>query len=107
MTGYALRARRTLAGRLWLVDSYGLTPYGVLAILIGCALAIVGVMFAAATYGGRSYGRATCARWGAQTGIQTKFVVLNWADSGTCLARTLNGRWVKNSQWVAFVQGSR
>ena len=96
-----------LAYKLGLVDSYGLTMGGFLGILAGGILLVLAVVFCAVTYGGRSYGRTTCANWSSQTGIQTKFVILNWADSGTCLARTPGGRWVLNSKWQAFVNAGR
>lgn len=78
--------------RDWAVAALALLGIGV----------FVGVVTACIIYGGRAYGRPQCARWGVQTGYPTKFVILGWADGGTCLARTKSGRWVLNTQVRAF-----
>lgn len=73
-------------------------------------IAVVIVMFgifSAVVYGGRANGRGTCSQWEQQMGVPTKFTVLNWADSGTCLAKTPEGIWVKNTNWQAFVGGGQ
>lgn len=51
----------------------------------------------------RAVGRTTCRNFAAQTGYPTKFVVLNWADTGTCLARTPDGHWTKNTNIIVNV----
>lgn len=48
----------------------------------------------------RAIGRSTCHNWGEQTGYRTKFTVLNWADTGTCLAQTSDGHWVPNTHII-------
>ena len=96
----------TIARKLHLVDGYGISTLGAaLSVVFGC-LALAGVLIIGITLGGRAYGRTTCANWGSASGITTKFQVLNWADSGTCLARTPSGQWVLNSKWEAFVTGT-
>lgn len=70
----------------------------------GCFL-LAAILVPTIVLSSRAVGRTTCRHWGTQTNIPTKFVLLNWADSGTCLARTPTGRWVPNSNWAAFVRG--
>ena len=89
----------TLRRRLHLVDDYGMTGYGFVATMVVVLAVIVAVTFCGFTYGGRAVGRTTCRNWGTQTGYETKFVVLNWSDSGTCLARS-HGRWVQNTNII-------
>lgn len=100
-------ALTTVGRKLGLTDSWGFTVFGMILTLgLGVAL-VVALAFAAALFPSRAVGRTTCRNFASQTGFKTKFVILNWADTGTCLAQAPNGRWVKNSQIVQFVQGSR
>lgn len=99
--------KRTLAERLWLADAYGLSFLGmILSIFAVLAVAVLAIGITG-TVAARAYGHTTCNNWGSETGIATKFVVLNWGDSGTCLAQTPDGRWVLNSKWTAFVKGDK
>lgn len=95
--------------RTWFWDSSldMLSCPGILAVLAGAIVLLFALVFVGVTYGGRAYGKPTCRHWGEQVGVQTKFVILNWADSGTCLARTPAGLWVPSSRWQAFVGGSK
>ena len=67
----------------------------IVAFILGIFLLIIGIS--------RPVGRSTCANWSRQTGVTTKFVLLNWADTGTCLARTPDGHWIQNTNWNAYV----
>lgn len=96
-----------IARKLRLVDSWGISLFGViLGFTAGLAI-VVALLFAAILFPSRAVGRITCRNFASQTGFKTKFVILNWADTGTCLAQAPNGRWVKNTQIVQFVQGSK
>ena len=96
-----------IAHKLRLTDDFGLTVGGfLLSAFGGIAVFVIAVTIAIAL-GSRAYGRTSCSNWASQTGIPTKFAVLNWADSGTCLARTPDGRWIANSNWQAFVGASK
>lgn len=87
-------------------DDFGLTGFGFIICAAVGTILFVAIVLSSVIYGGRAIGRPTCRRWSVQTGIPTKFVVLNAFDSGTCLARTPSGRWVRNGQWLAFVNGT-
>ena len=52
-------------------------------------------------------GRGICNRWEEQTGVETKFVRLNLFDTGTCLAKAPDGRWVKNTSVQVFIPGGK
>ena len=93
--------------RLRLTDSYGISGFGMLLSILGVLVVVLTIVFASVVYGGRAYGRTTCVNFATETGFQTKFVVLNWADAGTCLALAPNGRWIKNTQIVQFIQASK
>ncbi len=69
--------------------------------------AILLIVFGAIVLGGRSVGRTTCRHFSAQTGYPTKFAILNWADTGTCLARTPDGHWTKNTNIIVNVPPRR
>lgn len=72
-----------------------------LCVVVGIAGAIVFIgsgFVSIIVYASRAAGRTSCSHWGQQTGYPTKFRVLYWADTGTCLAQTPNGHWVKNTQ---------
>ncbi len=91
-----------LARRLHLVDSWGLTGWG-LALWFTLGLSVVlTVLFASIILGSRAIGRTTCRHWSEQTGYPSKFRILNFFDTGTCLARTPSGRWVLNSKVLTF-----
>ncbi len=66
-------------------------------VLFVCGVITIGVLSS------RSVGKITCRNWGKNTGYKTKFVIQNWADGGTCLTLTTNGRWVKNTQIIINV----
>ncbi len=69
-----------------------------------CGVSLFGCgVIAVVVYPSRSVGNTTCRHWGEQSGYETKFRILNWADTGTCLARTPNGRWVKNTNIIINV----
>jgi len=96
----------TVARKLRLTDRYG--NASILTFILGFAAfvaLIVAIVMVSVIVGGRVVGRTTCRNWGVQTGIPTKFAILNWNDPGTCLARTPDGRWVLNTNWQAFVNG--
>ncbi len=97
----------TVARKLRLTDGYGFTLLGVITTVLLSFVTLILAVGLAVTLGGRAYGRTTCANWSVETGIETKFAVLNWADSGTCLAKTPDGRWVLNSKWTAFVNAGK
>ena len=79
--------------------------FAFMAAILGIAAFIAGIL-AIVVLSMRAYGPGQCHRWGTQTGIATKFVTLGFMDTGTCLARTPSGRWVKNTQYVAYLAGS-
>ena len=89
------------AGCLWL-GSYAFNEWldngwafvGTMALGIAALTLIV---VASVPLVARAAGEASCSSWGAQTGYQTKFRVLWALDTGTCLARLPNGKWVANS----------
>lgn len=97
----------TLGRKLHLTDGWGFTVFGIVATALACAAVLLALIFAAVLFPSRAVGRITCRNFASQTGFKTKFVILNWADTGTCLAQAPNGRWVKNTQIVQFVQGSK
>lgn len=103
-----VKEKRPLLRRWHIVDGYGFMTGGALlaSLFLGLFVLPVGI-FCGVVYGGRAYGRDTCKTWSKQTGVPVKFVVLNWADSGTCLARTPDGHWIVNSQWQAFFGASK
>ena len=68
-------------------------------IVAGATLLVCGFI-ALIVYPSRAVGRTTCRNWASQTGYETKFTILNWADTGTCLARVPGGRWVQNSRVI-------
>lgn len=76
-------------------------------ILCGCAaLGVLGFGIGGlVTSGSRAVGRTTCRHWGERTNFKTQFVILNWNDTGTCLALAPNGQWVKNTKVAQFLQG--
>lgn len=78
----------------------------VLAVIFGSVVGVTAVVMAIAVVSMRSYGRGACATWGRQSGFPTKFVLIGWADSGTCLARAPNGQWVLNTKIVQFIQAA-
>lgn len=78
----------------------------VLYFLAICCL-LFAIIFPAVTFGGRAVGRTTCRNWGSQVGVPVEFRVLNWADTGTCFARTPGGRWIPNSNWFSYVRGGK
>jgi hypothetical protein len=96
-----------LAYRLRLRDSYGVTPLGVILIALSSIGALILILFLSILYGGRAAGRTICRHWSDQTGIPTKFEVLYWADTGTCLARTPDGRWVLNTKVQVYIPGGK
>lgn len=72
------------------------------ALLAGIA-ALVLLMVPTIVLPSRAVGSTTCRHWGEQTGYATKFQILNWADTGTCLARTSGDHWVKNTSVIINV----
>lgn len=97
----------TYARKFRLADNYGLTGLGIISVVASIFVVVVVSLVLALTLGGRAYGRTTCTNWSQETGVRTKFAVLNWLDSGQCLALTPSGTWVLNSRWQAFVEGSK
>lgn len=97
-----------LARRLRLTDAYGDLSFGgfVLSCCAGIAacFVLVGLVVILSM---RPYGRGVCHRFAEQTGFRTKFVVLGFMDTGTCLAQAPNGQWVSNSKIVQFVQATK
>lgn len=97
----------TVSRKLHLTDDLGVTIGGMLAIVFSALAVFVAIAMAAIIAGSRAIGRPTCRNFAAQTGFPTKFVVLNVFDTGTCLAQAPNGRWVKNTQIVQFIQAGK
>lgn len=71
------------------------------SIFAGIVLSVV-ILLVSIVFGSRAYGATECSNWGKQTGYNTKFEVLNFMDTGTCLALAPNGRWVLNTQVLSF-----
>lgn len=92
----------TLSRKLGLVDNYGLTGVGFLTALLAGITLLMAVLVTSIVLGSRAIGRTTCGHWASQTGFASKFVVLNFFDTGSCL-----GRWVKNTQIVQFIQAGK
>jgi hypothetical protein len=89
-------------------DQYGyLRIPWMIALLLTVAALFAGGIGVVIVTSSRAVGRTTCRNWSAQTGYETKFVLLNWADTGTCLALAPNGRWVKNTQVLSFANGRK
>lgn len=72
----------------------------ILVTILGAVAALVGVVVPTVTWSSRVVGRTSCRNWATQTGYQTKFAIINWADGGTCLALTSDGHWVPNTQII-------
>lgn len=51
----------------------------------------------------RTVGKTTCRNFSKESGYATRFVIMNWADTGTCLALAPNGRWVNKDSIVINV----
>jgi hypothetical protein len=51
----------------------------------------------------RYVGSTNCRNWSQQTGYPSKFRVLNWFDTGQCLARTPDGHWTLNTNIIVNV----
>lgn len=77
----------------------------VIASVVGGTVALAALLLVVLIVGMRSYGRGVCRQFATQTGFPTKFVVLGFMDSGTCLAKAPDGRWVLNTQIVQFTGG--
>lgn len=73
--------------------------FGIISAIAALVLTCMAIIIPIA----RHVGHSTCSNWSSQTSVPTKFVLLNWADTGTCLAKTPDGHWVKNSNWYAYV----
>lgn len=93
----------SLPRRLGLSDSYGLTAAGFILGILAAVIALVTIILFITLASSRAIGRTTCHNWSAQTGFKSKFVVLNFFSTGTCLAQAPNGQWVVNSQIVQFI----
>ncbi len=92
----------------WRRDEYGNATFAAFMLTLCSAIvAVCIIVFLAVVLVGRSVGRTTCENWSIETGIESKFVLLNWADTGTCLAKAPDGRWILNSNWQAFFQADR
>lgn len=84
-------------------DYYSNSDGWILVAILGALVAFMGLLAPTITWSGRAVGRTTCRHFAEQSGYQTKFTILNWADSGTCLALASNGRWVPNTQLIINV----
>jgi hypothetical protein len=86
-----------------------LSDWELLAALV-CAAAgfaiLFGILIPAITYGSRAYGRVECRNWSHQTGRPYKFVVYTSWDTGQCLTRGSDGRWISKDLLRQF-GGSR
>jgi hypothetical protein len=92
---------------LRLCDQWGISFFGMIcSVLLGCA-AIVLVSLLLTIAIGRNAGRTSCHNWSVETGIQTKFAVLYWADTGKCLAKAPDGRWVLNTRVQVYIPGAK
>lgn len=85
----------------------GLSGFGFGVVFLGTIFALIAVVCVAIIAGGRITGRTGCANWGMETGIPTKFVILNFGNTGTCFAHAPDGRWVPKDQWAVFVSGQK
>lgn len=85
-----------------LVDRDGATVFGFVLAIVGIAVAvfIAGAAILIPTM--RAYGRNQCSNWGNQSGYETKYIVPGFLDTGTCLAKTNNGSWVKNTAIITI-----
>ena len=92
------RRRRSILERLHITDSFGLTMGGLMLCILAAVAVFVAVLMFAIVESSRSVGRTTCRNFQTQTGYETKFVLLNFFDTGTCLAKAPDGRWVLNSK---------
>jgi len=74
---------------VWVIALIIAAVLGIAAIVLGLVLAI-------------SYpvGHGICNTWGRDTGYRTKYVRLYVFDTGTCLAQTSSGQWVKNTNII-------
>lgn len=88
--------------RGWL--DYDQPFWHVLVFLFGAIALLLVTIFAANIIGCRLNGPGACEQWGQQTGHRTKFRLIGFLDTGTCLAQLKNGRWVINSSVGAFNQ---
>lgn len=50
----------------------------------------------------RHYGRIHCRAFGENTGRAVKFVVQSRVDTGLCLTRTADGKWIPTSNLREF-----
>ncbi len=92
----------TIRRRFRLVDGFGLTGLGFVVTGVAGFLLFVTVVMVSVVGLSRHFGRIACGNWSSETGYPTKFVLLNTASTGTCLARTPSGRWVVNSKVIAI-----
>lgn len=98
--------KTSLPRRLHLTDYCGLTDLGlILSLLVGAAV-IVTVLVVSIVASERAVGRISCRNWAQAAGFPSKFVILNYFDSGSCLAQAPNGRWVSNTKVVQFIQAT-
>ena len=78
--------------------NYGLdNGWWFLAAAVAGVAALTLIVTSVVPLASRAAGESSCKSWGAQTGYPTKFRVLWALDTGTCLARLPNGKWVPNS----------
>lgn len=83
----------------WLFESF----LRLMLVVFGAAALFAAVSMGIAIASSRVVGRTTCHNFAVQTGYRTKFEVLNFFDTGTCLARTPDGHWTKNTNIIVNV----
>lgn len=72
----------------------GVILFAVATFVLGLLLLIVGLS--------RHYGRIGCGNFERQTGYQTRFVIYTTFDTGDCLVRQKDGKWIPKSQLRDF-----
>lgn len=92
-------------GGIWreVVNDIYSFPWGFFVASLGALTGLIALVLILVLAIGRPVGHRTCTAWGKQTGVPVKFVLLNDFDTGTCLAKTPDGKWVQNSNWYAYV----
>jgi hypothetical protein len=97
------KPKRKLSRRLGLVDEYGLSGFGLIVVILMIACVIVAILVPSIIFGSRALNRSQCHNFATQSGYQTKFVILNWGSTGTCLAH-VDGKWIPKENIRSFAK---
>lgn len=73
-----------------------------IATFLGACVLIIAVSVSVLLFSLRAYGRNQCSNWGHDAGYTTKYIVPGFVDTGTCLAKTRDGYWVKNTDIITI-----